>query len=58
LVELQLHRSPAGEIDTEVRRPPADLNERYNSQYHHDTGKEKGPTALPHEIDAGFSKNL
>src|SRR6478609_8305068 len=56
LIELQLHRGSAREIDTEVGSSPGNLNDRQNSQYRHDAGKDKGQMALPHKIEICFSE--
>ncbi len=58
LVELQLHGSSAGKVDPEIGRSARDLDQRNQTEEHHDTREEKGNFSLTHEIEVCFPQNL
>jgi hypothetical protein len=55
LFELELHRGPTGEVDSQVGLSPPQLDNGENSQAYQDGGKDEGVFPLADEVEVGFS---
>src|SRR5512143_1715090 len=58
LLETELHRRAAYEVDAEVRLGPADLYQAHDPEHDKQRGYGKGDVFPPHKIDVGLMQDL